>query len=429
MATTTQELYRPAFTEPPGTNVAGLQLSKLKLTSPHISYGLPYDQACAKHIHNTYDASRVFIIASGTLSRETDRLDRLVNAIGKDRVAGVRKGFTPHTPYSDILAVTIEARKVNADCLVTLGAGSISDGAKMIAFTLANDITTRDQLMQYSAISTDTPETIHEPNIPLITIPTSLSGGEYFSLSGGTDDETHEKIPYLHSGMGVNLVILDPELCTTTPAYHWLSTGVRSMDHCIEALCSLSATPTSDQKAEEGLKLLVPSLMKCKQDPKDTEARHNCQMSVILAMDNVRAGIPMGGSHAIGHQLGPLGVAHGVTSCILCPAVMKYNIKHADGNPAIIQRQQRIRGIFWSEPFVAKLLHGKGLQEDTADLGDILDIIIRGLGLPRTLTEVGVKKDVIPKLSQHALADFWAPTNPVPLVRSEQVREILEAVI
>lgn len=76
------------------------------------------------------------------------------------------------------------------------------------------------------------------------------------------------------------------------------------MDHCIEALCSLSATPVSDEKAERGLRLLVPNLLECKEKDDDVQARHLCQMAVRNAMDNIRDGIPMGGSHAIGHQLG-----------------------------------------------------------------------------------------------------------------------------
>ena len=423
------EIYRPASTDPPGLYVAGVATTNLKLPTPHVSYGLPYHKACAKHVVETYKASRVYIIASGTLSRETDRLDNLVEAIGKDKVVGIKNGMTQHTPFSEILQIAAEARDANADCLVTLGAGSITDGAKMVTFALANEIKTREELVRYSAESKDMPTTIHEPKMPLITIPTSLSGGEYFSLAGGTDDVTKHKVPFLHSGMGVNLVILDPELCTTTPEYHWLSTGVRSLDHCVEALCSLYGTEKSDQKAEEGLKLLVPSLLQCKKDPRDNAARHKCQMAVILGMENVRAGIPMGGSHAIGHQLGPLGVAHGVTSCILCPAVMKYNIKHADGNPEIIKRQQKARGVLWSEPEVRGLLERKGFREDTADLGDILHVVILELGLPRTVTELGIKRDIFPALAERSLADFWSPTNPVPLVRAEQVLEILNAVV
>jgi alcohol dehydrogenase class IV len=175
-------------------------------------------------------------------------------------------------------------------------------------------------------------------------------------------------------------------------------------------------------------------------------------MAVNLAMWNVRAGIPMGGSHAIGHQLGkskyhycclfllipkkccaniqkgPLGVPHGVTSCIMCPAVMKYNIRHGSGIPEIAARQSKVRDILWSEVEVAQTLTSAGLNE-SSDLGDLLDVIIRALGLPRRLGELQITEDVIPALSRRALDDFWAPTNPVPLLRSEQVREILEAVV
>lgn len=219
----------------------------------------------------------------------------------------------------------------------------------------------------------------------------------------------------MHSGMGSRLVILDPDLCLTTPEYHWLSTGIRSVDHCVEALCCLDGTPKSDAKAEDGLRLLVPNLLKCKADPTDSEARHQCQMAVILAMDNVRAGIPMGGSHAIGHQLGPLGVPHGVTSCVLNPVVMKYNIKH--GNAQVAQRQEKVKKILWSEPVVASMLKKSGLRQDTADLGDLMDAVIRALGLPRTLKEVSVDSKLIPALSKRALDDFWSPTNPVSISR------------
>jgi len=69
--------------------------------------------------------------------------------------------------------------------------------------------------------------------------------------------------------MGSKLIILDPEICLTTPEYYWLSTGVRSLDHCVEAMCCLEGTARSDQKAEEGLRLLAPSLLKCKLDAND----------------------------------------------------------------------------------------------------------------------------------------------------------------
>jgi alcohol dehydrogenase class IV len=200
------------------------------------------------------------------------------------------------------------------------------------------------------------------------------------------------------------------------------------MDHCVEALCSLEATSKSDPKAEKGLRLIVPGLLKCKASSDDVVARHQCQMAVNLAMDGVRAGIPMGGSHAIGHQLGPLGVAHGITSCIMNPAVMKYNIKHGQ-DPEIPRRQRLVRDILWSEPEIEQTFTAAGLKPDTADLGDLTDCIIRAVGLPRSLSELNIGEEQISKLAERALHDQWSPTNPVPLLKAEQVAEILQAVL
>ena len=125
---------------------------------------------------------------------------------------------------------------------------------------------------------------------------------------------------------------------------------------------------------------------------------------------------------------GPLGVPHGITSCIMCPAVMKYNMEQGKDTPQISERQEHIKEILWSEPEVAKTLRQAGVSKGTADLGGLLDAIIRALGLPRSLKELGISSDVIPALSQRTLADFWAPTNPVPLVESRQVQRILETV-
>ncbi|KAI1862727.1 uncharacterized protein JN550_010064 [Neoarthrinium moseri] len=421
------ETLRPVFKGPPGAILAGVPTRGLNLPPPLVSYGLSYDEACAKHTKETFKASRVYIIASKSLSRDTNKVGILVEALGKDRVVGIWKGVTPHTLWSEIISIAAKCRQAEADCVVTLGAGSVTDLAKLVVFCLANDIHDANQLARYSVESQEVPTDVKPPTVPLVTIPTSLSGGEYFSLAGGTDDATHHKKAFLHSGMGAKLVILDPELCLLTPEYHWLSTGFRSVDHCVEALCHIDSTAMSDEKAEKGIKLLVPSLLKCKTDPNDIEARHRCQMAVILAMDNIRAGIPMGGSHAIGHQLGPLGVPHGITSCIMCPAVMKFNIKHGSSSSEIAARQEKIRNILWSEPEVATKLKAAGLST-AADLGDLLDAVIRALGLPRTLKELDIPREVLPRLSKRALHDFWAPTNPVPLVRAEQVREILDAI-
>jgi alcohol dehydrogenase class IV len=125
------ETYHAAFEDPPGTILAGIPISNLKLVNPNVSYGLPYDKACSKHIRNTFNASRVYIVASKSLAANTDKLDKLEATIGKDVVVGIKKGITPHTPWSEILQIAKECREANVDCLVTLGAGSVTDGCKV----------------------------------------------------------------------------------------------------------------------------------------------------------------------------------------------------------------------------------------------------------------------------------------------------------
>jgi alcohol dehydrogenase class IV len=128
------EVFKAAFSSSLGSNLAGIPVTHLDLPGPTISSGLPYEAACAKHIKNTYNASRVFIIASRSLSRNTDKLDLLVDAIEEDNVVGIQIGMISHSLWSEILSVSQEARSKNVDCIVTLGAGSITDAAKLVVF-------------------------------------------------------------------------------------------------------------------------------------------------------------------------------------------------------------------------------------------------------------------------------------------------------
>ena len=105
--------------------------------SPHVSYGLPFPEACAKHIAETFHATNVYILASNSLSRNTNDLPKLHAAIdgrlGEGTVVGIRRGVKPHSYYSDILKIAKEARDWNTNCLVTLGGGSLTDAAKVVA--------------------------------------------------------------------------------------------------------------------------------------------------------------------------------------------------------------------------------------------------------------------------------------------------------
>lgn len=67
--------------------------------------------------------------------------------------------------------------------------------------------------------------------------------------------------------------------------FHHLQTlGLRSVDHCVECLCSLSGNPYSDGLAVAALSLLVRGLRGVQKDPSDMEARSQCQLGIFQAL-------------------------------------------------------------------------------------------------------------------------------------------------
>ncbi|KAL1854163.1 hypothetical protein Plec18170_004927 [Paecilomyces lecythidis] len=390
---------------------------------PQLSYGIPFPAAAARHAENSFQASRVYIICSGSLARNTQALQQLKSALG-DRVAGQRIGMKSHTLWSEIIEIVTDARAVNADLLITLGAGSLTDGAKIVAYALANDVVTTADLSTLTGPNKRADA--KPPTIPIISIPTSLSAGEYSDFAGGTEDATHQKHLFQKPIRGPRLIILDPELTTTTPDSIWLSTGIRAVDHCVETLCSTTGTPGTDDLAQKALGRLVPGLLRCKKSKRDLDARLDCQLGSVDAMAATTSGlVELGASHGIGHQLGPLGVGHGETSCILLPAVCKYNASKNANNG----RQQRVLEFLTSNLIVSEVLQKRQVDVAKADLGDVLDAIIRELGMPRSLADVGVGRDKLDGLAVNSLKDRWCVTNPVPLKEKGQVLEILEMVI
>lgn len=115
------ETFRLAFpdtAEPPYTRV---------------SYGLPFYESCSKHARETFKAKRAYVIASRSLSKSGDYLSRLEKALGDCHV-GTWVGIGPHTPLDELMPIIEDMREKEADCLITLGGGSLTDGAKIIVY-------------------------------------------------------------------------------------------------------------------------------------------------------------------------------------------------------------------------------------------------------------------------------------------------------
>ncbi|KAH8757347.1 alcohol dehydrogenase [Diaporthe sp. PMI_573] len=401
---------------------------------PIITHGLPYPEACAKHLVTTLNRLKPFLVISESLSKTTDVVERLKSALNSDNVSivGTHIGMRPHTYYSEVLQVMREVKESGADAIVTVGGGSLIDGAKAVSLALANGVNNAEDLdllfrtslaLRFNKpVPADAPDTVHKSVIPIVSVTTTLSAGEFNPPGGATNDVTHHKQLFQNPGkVGISVIVMDAALTQTTPQKVWLSTGLRAVDHCVETICSSNPNPDGTKHSLQGLKLLVPGLLRTKQEPDDLKARLRCQLG---AAESMRAAnlydVKVGGSHGIGHQLGPMGVPHAETTCICLPAVQKFNAK------VNAQQQVLVVDAFWDDPDTAAALTKHSLVRGKADLGDALDAVIRELGFPRTLGEYGIGRDKLEAIAESSLKDPCCQFNAIPLEKKEQVLEILE---
>lgn len=393
---------------------------------PYISHGLSFQQACAHHAANTFKASRVYVVVSNSISK-TSAFTGLQSALGSKMVA-VRRGITSHTPWPEVFELTQDIRAKEADLIITLGGGSLTDGVKLARLFAANNVTDLkgvEEIGEKCKIGVaPSEEQVKPAAIPCINVPTTLSGGEFTQAGGATDTEGdgHKKV-LSHASMLADIVIFDPALTVSTPERFWLSTGIRGVDHCVEGLYSNlpGAKPEFSGVLLKALSKLLVNLLKTKENWEDLDARLEEMVAVKECPLAISNGI--GASHGIGHQLGPLGVGHGETSCVMLPWVLKYNWKH--GGDEVHSAMERVIDVFWSEPTVVKTLEAKGLQRESADPGDLVAAFISALGQPRSLGHFDIREDKFEQLAENALKDWCTQTNPVKLDK-EKVVEILK---
>ncbi|MBS0521882.1 MAG: iron-containing alcohol dehydrogenase, partial [Proteobacteria bacterium] len=225
-----------------------------------VRHGVPAADAVAE-LAGHYGAERVLLMVSGTLHRDTDEVDRLRHALGA-RCAGTFDAMPAHTPRSAVIAAAEQARAAKADLIVTLGGGSITDGAKAVQLCLANGIRSVEGLDLIRA-----PAPAKAPVVRQVSIPTTLSAGEFTAIAGVTNEATKVKEMFRHPDIVPRAAVLDPEVTRHTPMWLWLSTGIRAVDHCVEGICSSEANPYGDAQALHGLALLARGLPRVKADP------------------------------------------------------------------------------------------------------------------------------------------------------------------
>jgi alcohol dehydrogenase class IV len=339
-------------------------------------------------------ARRIVVATSKSVFEKTPNVDRVVEALDGCALE-VFAGCRQHSPESDIFALMRIIEAFRADAVVSLGGSSVFDTVK-IACSRAADAT----------------KTLP---IPQIAIPTTLSAGEFTYGAGYTEEETRTKKLAMDPRAAPRCVILDPAVTTDTPLDLWLSSGIKALDHALEAVWAIRPNPFSDPLALEAIRLFFRYLPQSR-DTADMEARAACQYAAWMAITAAN-GSGMRLSHFLGHQIGArLHIPHGITSCILLPAVMRHL------RPQTLEAQCRIAG--------AMGLDATQYDAETlaAAAADRLEGFIGGLGLPNSVAAAGANAEDVEAITEasYAAARQLGLANDLPQ-GAESIRQILRS--
>ncbi|MGD0624088.1 MAG: iron-containing alcohol dehydrogenase [Thermodesulfobacteriota bacterium] len=353
---------------------------------------------------------QAFVITGTTIAKKTDLLARVQEVLGP-RLAGIFFPISQHVPRGDVIAAALQVREAKADILVSLGGSSPVDGAKGVAFCLSEGVISEQQLDSYRQ---GFPERIVRGQpIPHIALTTTLSAGEFTSGFGITDERRRVKEIYGAPQFIPRVVILDPELTLFTPPWLWASTGMRAVDHAVERLYSPKHQPLVDALCIQALRYLFLNLPRSIQEPRNLEVRLYCQIAAwmsIIGLISVRTGI----SHAIGHQLGGhCNVPHGQTSCIMLPHAMDFNLPIATDRLALVAEAAGLD------------MRERSTQQAARAAIESVRRLVKDLGCPTRLRDVGVKESDFPLLAEAVMHEAPLMENPRPVDEVGEVVEIL----
>ena len=311
-------------------------------------------------------ARRVVVVCTPGRRRSADDL---ATGLGP-RCAGVLADAKTQVPIETAQAGRAEARRLGADCLVTIGGGASTGLGKAIAL---------------------------ETGTPLIAIPTTYSGSEMTGFCG----ITIAGVKRMHADrrMVAKTVIYDPALTVSLPPAVSGPSGMNALAHCVEALYVATAGPIPFLMAEEGVRALRRSLPAVVREPDNLEARSEALYGAYMAGGALTGGFAI--HHGLAHVLGgSFGIEHGIAHAVMLPHSVAFNA------PAVPEA-------------IARLTAALEVEDAAAGL---FDLAVE-LKVPTSLKELGVRDGDLDRAAEIAVET--AHDNPRP-VDVAGMRAVLE---
>ena len=340
------------------------------------------------------------MMATGLVQQATDCL----------RAAGVEVTLFDQVqadpPEEIVLRAAQYARRATG--VIGFGGGSSLDVAKLAALLAASN----QPLVEAYGIGN-----AQGPRLPLVLVPTTAGTGSEVTPISIVTTGASEKMGVVSPLLLPDLALLDPELTLGLPAHVTAATGIDAMVHAIEAYASVNANnnPISRALAVEALGLMGRMLLRTVQKPDDLEARTGMLLGSMLA-GQAFANSPVAAVHALAYPIGGhYKVPHGLSNALVLPHVLRFNAQVAPEAYA-----ELLPHVFPDLPAMSVAEAAMTFAQGMADLS-------QACGLEQGLREMGIAREVLPKLARDAMNQTRLLVNNPRPVDEAAAMQIYEA--
>jgi alcohol dehydrogenase len=328
-------------------------------------------------------AQRYLLVADPAMT-EHGILDSATKSLDASGLIGAIFQKVDPEPYLDNAedAAAI-GRNLGADFVIGIGGGSAMDTAKAAAILITNSGRAED----YIGLNK-----VEAPGVPTLMIPTtSGTGAEVTFTAVFTNRETKAKGGINSPFLFPSVALLDPELTLSLPPGVTAATGMDALTHAVESVTSRSSTVFTEALALTAIRLIGKYLRRAVYHGADIEARENMLMGSLLGgLALADAGV--GAAHALAYPLGGFyRIPHGLANAMLIPHVMEFNLPSAEDKFALIARS------------LGESVEGLPDRWAASAAVEAVRTLCADIGIPASLSEVGVPREDIPKLVESAL--------------------------
>ena len=302
-------------------------------------------------------------------------------------------GIKPNPTIENVTAGVEACKAAGADVIVAVGGGSPIDTSKAIATIITNPEFADVRSLEGLAPTKN-------PCLPIIAVTTTSGTAAEVTINYViTDVEKNRKFVCVDPHDIPIVAIVDPDMSASMPTGLCAATGMDALVHAVEGYITKGAWELTDMLHLKAIEIIGRSLRSAVAgDYAGREAMSLGQYIAGMGFSNVGLGIV----HSMAHPLSAVyDIPHGKACAMLLTAVLKFNA------PATGEKYREIARVM-GVPDV------DGMNQETYRQAaiDVIQKLADDVGIPKSLSEAGVKREDIPFLAESAFNDACTPGNP-----------------